>query len=48
MTAMTDRRSTGRTEIAKGATLFFGENSGVYACKVRDVTYSGAGLDCGV
>lgn len=44
MTAMTDRRSIGRTKIAKGAMLFFGENSGVYACTVQDVTNSGAGI----
>jgi hypothetical protein len=44
MMAMTDRRSIGGTKIAKGAMLFFGENSGVYACTVHDVTNSGAGI----
>jgi hypothetical protein len=42
--AMTDRRSTGRTKITKGALLFFDENAGVYACTVHDVTNSGAGI----
>jgi hypothetical protein len=42
MTEMSDRRSVGRTKIAKGALLFFGESSGVYACTVYDVTNSGA------
>jgi hypothetical protein len=44
MMPMTDRRSTGRTKITKGALLFFGENGGVYACTVHDVTNSGAGI----
>jgi hypothetical protein len=44
MTETSDRRSVGQTKIAKGALLFFGESSGVYACTVHDVTNSGAGI----
>jgi hypothetical protein len=42
MTEMSDRRSVGRTKIARGALLFFSEGSGVYSCTVYDVTNSGA------
>ena len=44
MTEMSDRRAIGRTKIAKGALLFFGESAGVNACTVHDVTNSGAGI----
>jgi hypothetical protein len=39
-----DRRSTGRTKIAKGALLFFGQQVGVLSCTVTDITNTGAGL----
>ena len=39
-----DRRSIGRTRIAKGALLFFSPQSGVHPCFVRDVTNVGAGI----
>jgi hypothetical protein len=39
-----DRRSIGRTRIAKGASLFFASQRGVRACLVRDVTNVGAGI----
>ena len=39
-----DRRSIGRTRIAKGASLFFNTQVGVRACFVRDVTNVGAGI----
>ena len=39
-----DRRSIGRTRIAKGASLFFASQRGVHACLVRDVTNVGAGM----
>ena len=39
-----DRRSVGRTKIAKGALLFFPARSGVHSCFVRDVTNVGAGV----
>jgi hypothetical protein len=39
-----DRRSTGRTKIAKGALLFFGQQAGVRSCTVTDITNTGAGL----
>ena len=44
MIAMNDRRSIGRTKIAKSALLFFGEKTGVHSCTVRDVTNRGAGI----
>jgi hypothetical protein len=39
-----ERRSIGRTKIAKGALLFFSAQSGVRSCFVKDVTNVGAGL----
>lgn len=39
-----DRRSIGRTRIAKGASLFFARQHGVRVCLVRDVTNVGAGI----
>jgi hypothetical protein len=42
MTEMSERRSLGRTRIAKGALLFFNEGAGVYSCIVHDVTNCGA------
>jgi hypothetical protein len=39
-----DRRSTGRTKIAKGALLFFGGQAGVRSCTLTDITNMGAGL----
>jgi hypothetical protein len=39
-----ERRSIGRTGIARGALLFFGAQSGVRSCLVRDVTNVGAGI----
>ena len=39
-----ERRSIGRTKIAKGALLFFGGQAGVLSCTVRDVTNRGAGV----
>ena len=44
MTETSDRRSIGRTKIAKGALLFFSEVAGVHSCTVHDVTNSGAGI----
>lgn len=44
MMATADRRSIGRTKITKRALLFFGENMGVCACTVHDVTNSGVGV----
>jgi hypothetical protein len=44
MTKTSDRRSIGRTKIAKGALLLFSESSGVYSCTLHDVTNSGAGI----
>jgi hypothetical protein len=41
---MNDRRSIGRTEIIKGALLFFGKKAGIQSCTVRDVTNLGAGI----
>ena len=42
MTEVSDRRSVGRTKIARGARLSLGEGSGVDPCTVHDVTNSGA------
>ena len=39
-----ERRSIGRTKIAKGALLFFAGQVGVRACTVRDITNVGAGV----
>jgi hypothetical protein len=39
-----ERRSIGRTKIAKGALLFFSTQSGVRTCFVKDVTNVGAGI----
>jgi hypothetical protein len=36
MKEISDRRSTGRTKIAKGALPFFGESAGVNSCVVHD------------
>jgi hypothetical protein len=44
MIATNDRRSIGRTRIAKGALLFFGRRTGVRSCTITDVTDVGAGL----
>jgi hypothetical protein len=41
---MIDRRSIGRTRIAKGALLFFGGQTGVRSCGVTDITNAGAGI----
>jgi hypothetical protein len=42
MTEMSDRRSVGRTKIARGARLSLGEGTGVDPCAVYDVANSGA------
>jgi hypothetical protein len=39
-----ERRSIGRTKIAKGALLFFDQKIGVSSCNVRDITSVGAGI----
>ena len=39
-----ERRSLERTNILKGALLFFSSSAGVQACTVRDVTNLGAGI----
>jgi hypothetical protein len=44
---MNDRRSIGRTRIAKAALLFFGGRAGVRSCDVTDVTNAGAGIRIG-
>jgi hypothetical protein len=41
---MNDRRSIGRTKIAKGALLFFSGQTGVRSCWVTDITNVGAGI----
>jgi hypothetical protein len=41
---MNDRRSIGRTKIAKEALLFFGGQTGVRSCGVTDITNAGAGI----
>jgi hypothetical protein len=41
---MDERRSIGRTRIAKGASLFFNEQAGVCSCGVTDITNRGAGI----
>jgi hypothetical protein len=41
---MNDRRSIGRTKIAKGALLFFSGQTGVRSCCVTDITNVGAGI----
>jgi hypothetical protein len=42
--AFVERRSIGRTNIQRGALLFFSEKGGVESCTVRDVTNAGAGI----
>jgi hypothetical protein len=44
MTEMSNRRSVGRTKIARGARLSLGEGTGVDPCAAYDVTNSGAGI----
>lgn len=39
-----ERRSIGRTKIARGALLFLHEKIGVHTCTVRDVSNLGAGI----
>ena len=39
-----ERRSIGRTRIAKGALLFFSGQTGVRSCGVTDITNVGAGI----
>ncbi len=39
-----ERRSVGRTQINRSALLFFHGQADVFACCVRDVTNSGAGI----
>jgi len=41
---MAERRSIGRTRIAKGAVLFFSGQIGVRSCGVTDITNRGACL----
>jgi len=41
---MNERRSIGRTRIAKGAFLFFSRQAGVLSCGVTDITNRGAGI----
>jgi hypothetical protein len=41
---MDERRSIGRTKIAKGALLFFSGQPGVRSCGVTDITNLGAGI----
>jgi len=41
---MNERRSIGRTKIAKDALLFFREQTGVRSCAVTDGTNAGAGI----
>ena len=41
---MDERRSIGRTRIAKGALLFFRGQTGVRSCGVMDITNRGAGI----
>src|SRR5882762_196747 len=43
-TPMDERRSIGRTRIAKGALLFFRGQVGVRSCGVTDITNRGAGI----
>jgi hypothetical protein len=39
-----ERRSIGKTKIAKDALLFFGEQTGVRSCAVTDIRNAGAGI----
>ena len=39
--SMFERRSISRTQISKGALLFFSAQLGVFACGVRDISYVG-------
>jgi hypothetical protein len=41
---MKERRSIGRTRVAKGALLFFSGQVGVRSCGVTDITNRGAGI----
>jgi len=41
---MNERRSIGRTKIAKGALLFFIGQTGVRSCWITDITNVGAGI----
>ena len=41
---MDERRSIGRTRIAKAALLFFRGQTGVRSCGVMDITNRGAGI----
>lgn len=40
-----DRRAVTRTTISKDALLFFDAKRGVLACRVQDITNSGAGIE---
>jgi hypothetical protein len=44
MNSQSERRSVGRTKVAKSALLFFGSARGVFGCSLRDVTNIGAGI----
>jgi hypothetical protein len=44
MNIRSERRTVGRTKIAKSALLFFGSQRGVFGCSLRDVTNIGAGI----
>ncbi len=44
MNTRSERRSVGRTKVAKSASLFFGPQRGVFGCSIRDVTNIGAGI----
>jgi PilZ domain len=41
---MVERRSIGRTTIAKSALIFFDAQCGVFTCEVRNITNGGAGI----
>jgi PilZ domain len=41
---MVERRSIGRTTIAKSALIFFDAQCGVFTCGVRNITNGGAGI----
>jgi hypothetical protein len=42
MTALIERRSTGRTAVSRGVLLFFSSRRGLFGCEVCDVTNVGA------
>lgn len=42
---MVERRAIARTTISKTALLFFDEQRGVFACRVRDIAAGGAGIE---